>query len=146
MLLEHEYIPFVIFDDIYLLFFITYFYCMRIILCVQKTIHSGVLYISSSIQIIGLITLSIICKNLCQLHKIWQSFCHAANRPPLTADRPALRLQDFSDSCADSLPQPGRGPSGRVARTIRAGFFNITRHRLTSSTSFASLALTYFRF
>jgi hypothetical protein len=127
---------FIIFDDFYLLFVITYFYYMRIILYVQKTIYSGLLYISSSIQIIGLITLSIICKNLCQLHKIWKSFCQAVDSPPLTADRPALRLRDCPDSRADSLPLPGRGPSGRVARTVRAGVFNITRRRQTSSTFF----------
>jgi hypothetical protein len=69
-----------------------------------------------------------------------------ADSPPLTADRPALRLQDCLDSRADCLPLPGRRPSSRVTWTVREGSFNITQRRLTSSTSFASLALTYLRF
>jgi hypothetical protein len=61
MLLEHEYIRvtlgLITFDDIYLLFLITYFYYVRVILYVQKTTLSSLLYINSSIQTIRLIKL-----------------------------------------------------------------------------------------
>jgi hypothetical protein len=85
MLLEHEYIHvtlgLITFDDIYLLFFITYSYYMRVILYVQKTTLSSLLYINSSIQTIGLIKLYIFdiriyVETHCQkLHKIWKTLC-----------------------------------------------------------------------
>jgi hypothetical protein len=63
MLLEHEYIcitlGLITFDDLYLLLLITYFYYTRVILYVQNTTLSSLLYINSSIQTIGLIKLSI---------------------------------------------------------------------------------------